>query len=87
MTHSILRTIIHRNGKPGFLLFRFFTEVMDVLYFSGVYVGRISRTKKKKKKKPGFPFEGLFIINIVSKMTPQYTACIERGMANLPLWQ
>ena len=52
---NVSKPHVHTNGKPGFFLF--FTQVMGNFVFSGY----------KKKKKPGFPFVGLCIINIVSK--------------------
>ena len=79
---------VHTNGKSGFFLFPFFMQVMDVFFcifrtfISAASLGR----KTKEEKKPGFPFVGLCIINTVSKKHIQRHR-VERGMANLLLWE
>ena len=79
-----------RPGKFGWEFQTFGLPMSPVLwallYFSDRNIGHISRTKKRKKKKPGFPFFGWLMINIASKNHTQ-TRKIERGMANLRLWQ
>ena len=61
------------RGRPPFVIFR-------------IVISAISLGQKQKIKKTGFQFVGWCIINIVSK-NHTHIREIERGMANLPLWQ
>ena len=67
-------------------LFSFFkTSYGHFCLFSDRYFGNISRTKATIKN-AGFQFVDWCMMNIVSENHTQIRK-IERGMANLPLWQ
>ena len=47
---NVLESHVHTNGKPVFFLFLFSCKLWAFLYFSDIYIGHTSRTKKKKNK-------------------------------------
>ena len=60
---------------------------MVAFVFFRIVISVISLGQKQKKtKKGGFQFVGWCMVNIVSKNHTQIRK-VERGMANLPLWQ
>ena len=69
----------HTNVKPFFFFFFFFVFMQVMGAF--VFLGCLYRTYLSEKKSQGW-----CISNIVSKNNIRIH-CIERGMANLPLWQ
>ena len=96
MPRSILRVSIWKfnlvfvphmqtNGKRA--LFFFFSRQVTVAFvFFRIVVSVISLKQNTKQKRACFPFVGWCMINTVSKNHIQIRS-IERGVANLPLWQ
>ena len=97
MPRSILRILISnfddifephicaQTESRVFLFSLLLRELWALLYYFPIVISAISRTKQQDER-PGFPFVGWSMINLVSKNRTQVRN-IERGMANLRPWQ
>ena len=70
------------ESRAFFFLF-FSRNIRAFLHFSDIYIGRISRTKKKKDRLPIC----WFVHNQQRVKNHIQIHCVERGMDDVPLWQ